>query len=981
MTKKIKTIGLLALLSTGLFGVGLLTETVSANVEPRAEETVYFKSDEAMEIEYGALSTNRTKGVSISLNGVLGKQKATIEYLNYISTDTLEDGFLSLGMMPSRVGDALDFDYLSVSLTDAMDESQQIVWTVASPSSLDPTWPNFITSWVTLTERFETCYSENWGNHKQLRFEESGQYVYSRNSFVAPVNPAYTGPYNDTGYNFSPQQKNKVFIQETKGAPLQEIKFSFAENEPRINDGWVAKFQDVDFYTRNTEKLDDSETLSRYTKEHTQNLFSSGYVKLKISYLGLNVDKVTLHIDQIGTQTLSKNEDCKLIGESPFMSANIKGNAVVGYDYEMPRMTALDMIDGNMSAQVACAVKKNGATMHSGYNPYTFTEAGNYEIVYTVTNGRGQTFVKEYPIECFDDVPHTSYGSVLGYKDSYYIGEAVLIPAVDLYNDLSLKEDKSVVGDVVVQCNGQVIDRFNTTETVNYTLSNAGNYAVILSYLNDFGVIHSKVYKFTVQRGLAITPDLIPVSFTAGKANPLYDMTVFNSLNDNGYADIYRTLLINGTKVYEAKGDDVLFGSLVLEANALSEAGTATLTYAAGFASGEYVATLDYELPVIKPKYVGDYVIASNADNVRLTTGYEVEYYESEAVFKTEEDLTFTLPNLLVASELSLSFDVKQDSKIESLQVVLTDAKYTDKQMVFKLTPGSTTASVLRINGESVAVDGSFINDEKYFNLVWNDRKNLLCDEQGDALVSEITKWSDGSPFGGFSDGLVKVSFQLNGVGSGGARFSIKQVCNSSFGSDIFSGKVNALFDIYAPIINLSSDMQTQRVGLGERLTIVEATAYDVFDSSTSISVSVRDPNGKYVLENVPCEEVQNIIISSYGVWTVTYSASDSTGLIQASKTFTYKITDDVEPLITIKGELASRYKVGEKITIPKAIAWDNHSKNLEVDIFVVLPSGRRIACEGYTYTFTEVGEYRILYYVHDEAYNFTQIQFDILVV
>ena len=45
------------------------------------------------------------------------------------------------------------------------------------------------------------------------------------------------------------------------------------------------------------------------------------------------------------------------------------------------------------------------------------------------------------------------------------------------------------------------------------------------------------------------------------------------------------------------------------------------------------------------------------------------------------------------------------------------------------------------------------------------------------------------------------------------------------------------------------------------------------------------------------------------------------------------------------------------------------------------MPSGQRFICDEKTYVFNEVGEYRILYYVHDEAYNFMQIQFDILVI
>lgn len=949
--------------------IGLFSQNPRQPVQAETIASEYFTSSETITVQTNVADTKGAKGISVTLDGLADKQKASFEYKNYIEVSTLDDGFLEMSLSPSGHGvvDKTDNDFVIVTLTDAVNEEEKLVYAVASnPPGTSGWWNKYVAAWISYTDNLQTGVNPSYLSAPIMKIAGTSQSIHGKNGFVNAAHKLYYGQYMDCGTLIG--EKNNYFIQTSDTAQLKSLTFTLSNQLASINGTTIADLQNSDFLYYSSRYLMGTQYEGLYTKEYGKNLFSSGYCKLKIEYQDIHSDSVTCHIKSIGGQSFADNPNCAIKRTSPLIQADVCENAVIGYDYTVPSVSAYDMIDGDLSnTATAKILDASRRVVHSGFGKYRFTEAGAYSVEYKVTNLNGDTFTKSYMIDCYGEIPNTSFGFITDYQENYTVGETIILPSTLAKNAISI--GGAIEADVLIQRNGRVIDSFSNAESRKYTLTQDGEYAVVFRYTNSYGVSDSEVKRFSVEKGILIHAKP-PVSLTAGRMNTLCDFTIENHYNEVAGNEIYRAIFINGTNVYTAKGNTVINGSLVLAADTFTLKGTANVEYKVGFDGNTYDFSQSYIVPVIKPKYVGDYLIPYTEDGTYTDEKATIINQSSNTVFETTENGGFVLPREISEENLLLNFNIREGkSDFESLTIILENFSNRNQKLSFVLNAEDNVSSILTIQGATYKVSGSLINPQSKFDFVWGFECATLCDNLGVSLTDKVAYWDNGEMFQGFAEGIV-LRFEFNGVGSNGAGVELETIGNQAFVSTVLSSGVQPLMDVFAPYIELNGSYTNVKTSFGETLTIHSAKAYDVLDSFVTLFVKVTAPDGTVILDNVSCEQEYTIVFDQLGTYTVAYTAYDSFDIVRQPKRFTFQVRDEQVPILTITNPPKDLYAVGQTIQFDGIYAFDNYTSNCEVYIYVVADDGERELVKD-SYTFTKSGTYRIVYYTIDEELNY----------
>ena len=969
-------------LFTGIFIVSLLIcfslSIVSAESSSQTNKGVYpyFTSSENFDIEENSVNDSGKKGLTVKIKDTKGKDSVKICYNNYINTDDLAKGFLSFQSIPESLNKN-DFDYLIVTLTDAVDEESKVVYAFTSHPDEAGWWDSFSACWATLTDDLTPTVAVSYYNTNILNIAGTNQSVVSKNGFVSTVSPLYKGTYMDCGYMLG--NKSDYFVRKTEESKLKTITLAYENKTAFINGGGVASFADPLYLASAGENLSGTRYSSLFTENHINGLFSSGYAKLEFSFLAINSAEINLHINKIGGQNLDRT-DGVISDETPYISARFNTNGIVGYKYPIPQAYAYDLIDGDLSDVAYCEVYKEDVKLVENKKEIEFEDDGIYEFVYSVKNKRGSEFSRSYYISVYDQKPKTDYNEMtLSYSDSYNVGDKIVLPEVKVCSDLSVEINKKVDAELMIQVDGEIVENFGTNSSAfEYLLDKSGTYSIIVKYTDDFGFTDSISSTFTVVSTLGMDLNDVPLTFTRGKNNPISDFNVENTLNDVATSDIYRSIYIDNNLIYKARGNEVLFGDLIVKAEAITGS-SMSIRYSVGFTENEEYNSRQFTIPVVGGDYISDYVAVYDGNGDFGDFAKKTNLSE-ETLFTVNGETGFMLPQKLPISELSLSFDVKNGTNVEALRMILTSYRNRNKKLVFDITERDATSSIITLNGERRStVIGSFSNDNSWFNLVWDNSKNSLTEATGSTVLS-VHKWYDGTEFKGFEDDLVCVSFEFINVIEGNAVFSLKKVCNQPFVSTVTSSGVQKFSDVFSPLILFKTDMSNVKPKIGETLVVSSAMACDVLDCVANVTVRVITPDGNNLYSDVAAQKDIEIVLRKYGKYTVTYKATDSFGLFENEKRFNYVVSDDVSPAISVSGDIPESCNKGDKISIPSAIAFDNLDGNVSVQVFVLMPDRQRKLITDGEYIFEESGIYEIIYFCHDAGYNFTQKIYKIIV-
>lgn len=978
MTKKRKN-SLVLLSCSVVTAVSVVTGVFINNFSVRAKAATpiqtseYFFSMENMVVETAKANTKGEKGITVTLNNIAAKEKAAFEYKNYISVEELQNGFLEMSLQPSSYA-KVDNDSVIVTLTDAMDETQKLVWAVTAQPDTCSWWSEWTGAQVAFVDDLTPLVQPAYASAYLMKIKGTSQSIHGKNSFLAATHPLWYSDYMDCGQLI--ESKYSLFVRKNSASELNSMKFSFKGTNAILNNKTVADIADSEFLYQSSQFLYGTEYEGRYTQEYVENLFSSGYCKLKIEYQGIKNDSITCHIKSIGQQVFVDNEGCKVEAASPLVYADVCDNALLGYDYVIPTVYSHDITDGELTDKVTVEIlDENRTAVHTGFSNYVFNKAGDYSLAYSVANLRGDEFTKYYPIRCYAEVPETTFGFITEYKKSYAVGDSIIIPSTIAKN--AIKVDEVIEANVLIQKDGQVIDRYTNEKNIEYMLSDAGNYAVVFRYTNIYGITHSEVRRFTVEKGFQLRVQN-PVSFTVGVENAIYDFEATDYYSDIPRTDMYRAIFVNGTNVYTAREDKVISGSLKLASNLFTEKGIATLEYKVGFEADNYIFTQSYSIPVLQLVYMGDGIITYTESGVS-TEGMTVINQTANVAYETAVDGGFKLPQAISRENMALVFNAREGkSNFDSMTVIFESFADSNKKVSFTVSAISETESSLKAQGSSKIIAGSLINPKAKFSWVWDNKKSVLCNDKGEAITETITLWDNDTAFDGFAEGIV-VRFEFNGVREGGAGIELESVANHSFISSMTDAGAQPMLDAYTPYIEVKGDYSTVKAKYRSTLTIYSAKAYDVWDANVTLYVTVKAPDGTVVLKNVSCEQDYKISINQFGKWDITYTAYDTTNLLKQNKRFSMNVNDEEAPILSIAQPPKELYAVGQTISFEGVSAFDNFTQDCKISIFIVAPDSGRELVDG-QYTFEETGVYRIIYQAVDEMNNYTLKSYEVKV-
>ena len=900
----------------------------------------------------------------------------SIDYQNYLTVDELSNsnGFLDIGFGNSGEDSFAEFDYYLVTLTDVIDVNSKLTYAVIPQPTSSGWWYEWTLCYVALTDNLVPWSYAKYQFNAGLKIAGTDQPCSAVANVFDPSHSMYVGPYDHVGFNIG--LKKKEVFPEYKDNPVTSHMFRYSNGNAYINSELIANLYNKNYLDMSKEYLTGTRYEDLYTEKTVNNLFSSRYCTLNIKLCGLHTNSVSMHIKRIGNQTIGTSDS--LEDTAPYMFIDAKTNAILNTPYLIPDITVKDFREGDISDDVEISFYDETGAYYpysSGSPTITFTSSGRYTMEVEVELESGKVFSQQQIIKCFDETPKTEFILDAKFEDHYLTGDTINIPAVRAYNPLSLKPSNEVEGKVVVQCDGRTLETYDFSQSHYLTLKEGGTYIVGYLYINEYGKIENRAFKFTVGLSVGINPKFIPVSFASDKTNTLSDFDPINYVNETESKNIYRAIYINNEQVYLAKGKSVLAGSLKIIKTITSD--TISLIYKSGFSSNSLVYEKEYVVPVIKATdNAEDYLVLKQDGQVNRSAFSNIETYTAELPLKFSDDSSVTLPQTLPFSKLSFKFDVKSEaSQMEALEIRITDYYNASKELKFVLNRINNNSSQLVFNNELIGtIDGSFTNDDKDFYWYVDNVNNRMLDAYGTVLTGgRIKTWSDGSIFDGFTDGSVVLSFNAVGV-TGEGSISIKNVCDQPFQTSIF-GKFR---DRNAPIIVLEEEYES-KYALGDRIKTINATCYDVLSPETSMSLNIKDPNSVVKYNGDIAAKPKSFYAEELGKYTIGYYALDDSNNSSFIQNI-IEVRDATPPVITVNGEIAKTATVGTSIVFPTATVKDDFSVNLEYELYVINPLGqtKMIVNKSAPYVLSQKGTYFVRYLAYDDFYNFAFVEFEI---
>ena len=408
---------------------------------------------------------------------------------------------------------------------------------------------------------------------------------------------------------------------------------------------------------------------------------------------------------------------------------------------------------------------------------------------------------------------------------------------------------------------------------------------------------------------------------------------------------------------------------------------------AADFMTVRYVAGKDTPQESDREKYTYTVKIISkdadikellNIDNATVAQFIDGEDGLSMTVDKVAESVSlFSTPYSLPTNELKISFSLRKDKmNFGSVRFAFTDSVRADKQIVLTLSDIVGERATLRINGHSTdyVIKYSATANLYNFTFIFSGYSNAILNFSG-SKIAELSDFTDGTPFNGFSFKLAYLSVTAESV-SGESEFVLNEIANQQFGYYMTAfGKPDN--DNSGPVIYSDYGRSIIDAEYDSTVILPEFYAKDVLQSTSVIKFSVIDPTGTTIIKNAEVSKDVSFKAQLYGNYIVLYTAQDSIGN-KTEKRLTVSVKDKILPTITVNGSYNKEYKLGGNIEIATATATDNNSANMTIRVFVMDSACRLTLVDfGDKITLSREGTYKVIYRVEDDDLNIAYAQFE----
>ncbi len=707
------------------------------------------------------------------------------------------------------------------------------------------------------------------------------------------------------------------------------------------------------------------------------NGFTTGEVTMSVSYDNLKGEGGVI-VNSIAGQDLSGANVNAANVAKPTMSlstdlqyANILPDGVKGMSYALPKATSISPAFGYLDVNLTLYKETNGEyqVAEETINGLSFvpTTAAKYKAVYSAVDNVGAEVVRTVEFSVYNTVAeivcelssdgtqpvvHQYYqvptlsisggSGIVSYEETFYLNGKQVVPNSE--REIFLGE----YGVVTVK-----------VKAIDYLQRTYENEFVIQVQAGDPVVMVSDV------------PETVRVGTTL--VLPAYQALDYSQYGQEGF-NAQKKVTVNGVDVTETMSYSV------------TEAVGARLSVKY-YAIGDGVETVEeFTVFVVQPQYTTDYFLFKNADgslctDAEIDATVEKKPEKMSAMFVVSEDKTIYLPNALVANDLIIKLNVDETAnQFDHLQVRLTDAENSNIELMFKIQKDKTNRMKIYLNGDvsiNAGISGLFTDSEKSFYIAYNNQNYGVYNEASAKYFTARRAYNT-DVFNGFPSGRVKLSVSVVGVQAGGkGSVGFMQVSNQTFASSVDKDGVAKVYtDATGPAIGFDKVMLNESATYNEIYTVSSAFACDVLNGAKSLLMTITAPYG-VVKQGISCDESTQIKLDAYGVWKIEYRATDSNNRA-TTKTYYITVKEYDAPVVTVNGTPAEKYQAGQTVTFADATVQD--ASAWELYVMIVKPNGKYSVIQDRSYTFTEVGNFKVLYYAVDEYGNVSIVTYSFAV-
>jgi len=736
--------------------------------------------------------------------------------------------------------------------------------------------------------------------------------------------------------------------------------------------------------------------------------FSSDKVYVSVQSGSVKVANATICV--YGIDGINFDSELVVYDQNPTLtvkSINIK--SIEGSSLKVPKAEAFDKY-GNKLEVIAKAYEVDGDNLYDvKIKDGKFITAkegiGAYKIVYTAIDKYGNRTDVERLVTVYSDdyldvsivyngtISEDYTSGVTGAEIPVYndveinntIGDYTVFVAVTGPDSLEVKNGKILPTKAgVYTVTHKVIDELDrSSNNISYTVTveNAQNPMVSSSVPTYFGFVRGNTYQLL---------DVYAVDYSVSEEAVKADIYVDGELNTTGF--------LLKEKVIEQKGATETNETVVIEYKLNGE-----LVYFEG-------QPLRYEVP-LKTIYkkqdvkiganfrerdtylLSRYFTLNNAEIIDLNTNNLVLKPNSSAVDGVGS-ATFLSP--LISNNLAFKFDIAdvKNSDLSAVENTTSTVKFTiinqtditkrvEVKFVYDADAEITKLYLngLEMNGASVLnglLTGSFASQVE---IKYNASRNTLTETNSKIEISEITTYSDGTAFEGFSKYVYLMIEVTSATDKQSNGIYICEINGQPFPGGILYN------DTYAPSLALNGSC-SGAYAVGESVTIPSASAYDVLSDvdATSVTVTVTnngtpvtDVNGK-TLNNVSANQEYVLTLNQSGNYVVTYNAKDAREGVMPKKEYLIIARIDTAPVIS-EVEIAKTVKKGGeiKVPIPEVTFAEDSEKNTFYMVYVKPNNEYQWFVEGDVITAETTGTYRILFMAIDAFGNSAYAEYEVV--
>ena len=590
---------------------------------------------------------------------------------------------------------------------------------------------------------------------------------------------------------------------------------------------------------------------------------------------------------------------------------------------------------------------------------------GEYSLVYEVTDYFGETLTKVFTIEAVNELPEMSFDFTgIDNSTSALTGE---------YVSLGYPKVINASGNAVIKAYLKSGETETEITGGGFRTEAEGEYTVIIRATDHCERTVETEYGFTAEHTdlpTFVSEPILSDFFISGETYSVPAMKAYN-FTDGSKAEIDAKITViddEGERIVR-KGTFVPFAS--------KNGKYTTIRYSASVAGGED-AVLEYNIPTIVTKKNDDLILKNYfyaTEGKIMAT--EVDEYSTNYVVYGDIKLGFVKPVMADGFNFKFGF-VRDFAALSEVNVYLKDSE-NPKEIVrlrYYIEDGKLT---FKVNDDPIVYPVSQVFDSNdVFTVSYSAQKNGVIYDTFKSSYATIKRTMYGEEFKGFSSHKILFSISVEGVTSM-TKVRIDSVNGQLINNDVmeFVGPNMTVTGVYGG---------TQKAG--DRVVIPMVVAEDVVTSSSRVTVSVRDPDGNYVittdgieLRNKESKEY-TIEVSKMGRYLVSFVASDAEGNTEGFS-YVINVLDEEPPVITVKEEIKKNYKLGDTVYLSSATATDNITQNPEVHVDVITPKGAVFSVEnrnGYAFRPISAGTYKIIYWCIDEQGNMETFDFEIVV-